>query len=178
MIDDLTPDAVIFSIRTPTVTSMATIEAARRLRVDHPTLGVVVISDRGNGFALELLRGGASRVAYLLDERVSDIETVLDALREVRSGQTVLDPSIVDSLIARRDGVAIDDLTVRELDVIEQLAHGLSNRGIAEALNVSIKAVEKYVTIIFRKLQLSDQGDIDRRVSAAVVYLRTQETRA
>ncbi|MYW64316.1 DNA-binding response regulator, partial [Streptomyces sp. SID8379] len=97
-------------MRTPVVTTMATLEAARRLRTDHPGVGIVVISDRGNGFALELLRGGASRIAYLLDDRIPGIDTVLGALRDIRAGQTVLDPSIVDSLVTRRDGIAIDDL--------------------------------------------------------------------
>ncbi|MYW66120.1 DNA-binding response regulator, partial [Streptomyces sp. SID8379] len=83
------PDAVIISLRTPVVTTMATLEAARRLRTDHPGVGIVVISDRGNGFALELLRGGASRIAYLLDDRIPGIDTVLGALRDIRAGQTV-----------------------------------------------------------------------------------------
>lgn len=174
LVDELDPEAVIISIRTPVITTMATIEVARRLRVDHPEMGVVVISDRGNGFALELLRGGASRVAYLLDERLPDIDTVLGALREVRAGQTVLDPSIVDSLVTRRDGVAIDDLNMREIDVLELIAHGLSNKSIATTLNLTVKAVEKYVTAIFRKLDLVDQSLVDRRVTAALTYLHTQ----
>jgi DNA-binding NarL/FixJ family response regulator len=174
LVDELDPEAVIISIRTPVITTMATIEVARRLRVDHPEMGVVVISDRGNGFALELLRGGASRVAYLLDERLPGIDTVLGALREVRAGQTVLDPSIVDSLVTRRDGVAIDDLNMREIDVLELIAHGLSNRSIATTLNLTVKAVEKYVTVIFRKLELVDQSLVDRRVTAALTYLHTQ----
>ena len=174
LVDELDPEAVIISIRTPVITTMATIEVARRLRVDHPEMGVVVISDRGNGFALELLRGGASRVADLLDERLPDIDTVLGALREVRAGQTVLDPSIVDSLVTRRDGVAIDDLNMREIDVLELIAHGLSNRSIATTLSVSIKAVEKHVTAIFRKLELVDQSLVDRRVTATLTYLHTQ----
>jgi DNA-binding NarL/FixJ family response regulator len=171
VVDELAPEAVIISIRTLVITTMATIEVARRLRVEHRDLGIVVISDDGNGFALELLRGGASRLAFLLDERLPSIETVLGALREVRAGQTVLDPSLVDPLVTRRDGVAIDDLTLRELDVLEQIAHGLSNRSIASALNLSVKAVEKYVTAIFRKLQLADQSVVDRRVAAALTYL-------
>jgi DNA-binding NarL/FixJ family response regulator len=174
LVDELDPEAVIISIRTPVITTMATIEVARRLRVDHPEMGVVVISDRGNGFALELLRGGASRVAYLLDERLPGIDTVLGALREVRAGQTVLDPSIVDSLVARRDGVTIDDLNMREIDVLELIAHGLSNRSIATTLNLTVKTVEKYVTAIFRKLELVDQSLVDRRVTAALTYLHTQ----
>ena len=87
LVADLDPQAVIVSIRSPVITAMATIEAARALRVEHPELGIVVISDRGNGFALELLRGGASRIAYLLDDHLPGIDTVLSALREVRSGQ-------------------------------------------------------------------------------------------
>ena len=102
LVDELAPEALIISIRTPVVTTMATIAVARKLRVDHPELGIVVISDRGNGFALELLRGGASRIAYLLDDRLPGLDAVLDALREVRAGQSVLDPSIVDSLVHRR----------------------------------------------------------------------------
>jgi DNA-binding NarL/FixJ family response regulator len=174
MVEELTPDAVIISIRTPVVTTMATIEAARQLRTNHPDLGIVVISDRGNGFALELLSGGASHIAYLLDDRIPGIDTVLGALRDIRAGQTVLDPSIVDSLVARRNGIAIDDLTLREIDVLEQIAHGLSNRGIAARLFISVKAVEKYVTVIFRKLELTDQVLVDRRVTAALTFLQAQ----
>jgi DNA-binding NarL/FixJ family response regulator len=174
MVEELTPDAVIISIRTPIVTTMATVEAARQLRADHPELGIVVISDRGNGFALELLRGGASRIAYLLDDRLPGIDTVLGALRDIRAGQTVLDPSIVDALVARRNGIVIDDLTLREIDVLEHIAHGLSNRGIAARLFISVKAVEKYVTVIFRKLELTDQTLVDRRVTAALTFLRAQ----
>ena len=174
LVADLDPQAVIVSIRSPVITAMATIEAARALRVEHPELGIVVISDRGNGFALELLRGGASRIAYLLDDHLPGIDTVLSALREVRSGQTVLDPSIVNALVSRRDGLAIDDLTVRELDVLEQMAHGLSNNAIAAELGVSVKAVEKYVTSIFRKLELTDQTLVDRRVAAVLTFLRAQ----
>jgi DNA-binding NarL/FixJ family response regulator len=174
MVDELAPEAVVISIRTPIIATMAMIEVARRLRVDHPDLGIVVISDRGNGFAVELLRGGASGIAYLLDERLPTIESVLNALREVRAGQTVLDPSIVDALVTRREGVAIDDLSLRELDVLELIADGLSNRGIATTLKLSIKAVERHITAIFRKLELADQTLVDRRVTAALTYQHAQ----
>lgn len=99
---------------------------------------------------------------------------MIGALREVRDGQTVLDPSVVDSLVERRDGIVIDDLTVRELDVLEQIAHGLSNAAIAAALYVSIKSVEKNVTTIFRKLGLTDPSLVDRRVTAGLIYTRAQ----
>jgi len=174
LVAHLAPEAVIVSIRTPAITTMDTIIAARHLREEYPHMGIVVISDRGNGFALELLRGGASRIAYLLDEQLPDMDTVLGALREVRAGQTVLDPGIVDALMRRRQGAAIDDLSVRELDVLEQMAHGLSNKAIAAELHVSVKSVEKHVTIIFRKLGLDGQGLIDRRVTAVLTYLRSQ----
>ncbi|MGQ0432152.1 MAG: LuxR C-terminal-related transcriptional regulator [Microthrixaceae bacterium] len=174
LVEALEPEAVLVTIRTPAVTTMAIIKTARRLRAEHPDLGIVVISDRGNGFALELLRGGASRVAYLLDEHLAGLDSVIGALREVRDGQTVLDPSVVDSLVERRDGIVIDDLTVRELDVLEQIAHGLSNAAIAAALYVSIKSVEKNVTTIFRKLGLTDPSLVDRRVTAGLIYTRAQ----
>ena len=174
-VEGLRPDAVLISIRTPVVATLATISAARYLRDELPGLGIVVISDRGNGFALELLRDGASRMAYLLDERLPGMDAVLGALREVRAGQSVLDPSIVDALVYRRDVTTIDDLTPREIDVLELIARGLSNRGIADELHLSIKGIEKHVTTIFRKLDLNDQGLVDRRVTAALTFLRSQD---
>jgi DNA-binding NarL/FixJ family response regulator len=175
MVEELDPQAVIISIRTPVVSTMAMLSAARRLRDDHPDLGIVVISDRGNGFALELLSEGATHMAYLLDERLSGMEAVLGALREVLSGQSVLDPSIVDALVHRRNVTTIDDLTPREIDVLELIARGLSNRGIAGELSLSVKGIEKHVTTIFRKLDLSDQSLIDRRVTAALTFIRSQD---
>jgi len=174
VVEELRPEAVLISIRTPVVSTMATISAARHLRDTHPDLGIVVISDRGNGFALELLRDGASRMAYLIDERLPGMHAVLGALREVRAGQSVLDPSIVDALVHRRDALTIEGLTVREIDVLEQMARGLSNRGIAEELHLSIKGVEKHVTTIFRKLALPDKNFIDRRVTAALTFQQAQ----
>jgi DNA-binding NarL/FixJ family response regulator len=171
----LVPDVVIIGIRTPVVSTMATIVAARRLRAEHPDIGILVISDRGTGFAIELLRGGASKIAFLLDERLPNLETLLGALRSLWSGQSVLDPSIVDSLVQRGNGLAVEGLTLREVDVLEQMAHGLSNRAVATELHVSIKAVEKYITIIFKKLGLVDQSFVDRRVIAALTFLRSQE---
>lgn len=112
-------------------------------------------------------------MAYLLDEHLAGLDTVIGALREVRAGQSVLDPSTVDSLVERHDGIVIGDLTVRELDVLEQIAHGLSNSAIA-ALYVSVKAVEKNVTTIFRKLGLTEQRLIDRRVTAGLIYTCAQ----
>ena len=164
---ELEPDAVIISIRTPVISTMETIDIARRLRSEHRNMGIVVISERANGFALELLRGGASRIAFLLDEQLPDTGAVIGALRALREGQSVLDPTIVDLLVQRGTKDDLNGLTRREVDVLEQIAHGLSNRAVASELNVSMKAVEKYVTIIFRKLGLSDHSMVDRRVIAA-----------
>jgi DNA-binding NarL/FixJ family response regulator len=174
LVEELTPDALILCFRATAATALSSIAVARTLRQQYPDLGIVVVADQGNGFALELLRAGASRIAYLIDDRLPGIDAVLSALLDVRAGQVVLDPSVVDALVHRRDSVAIDDLTSREMDVLEQLANGLSNRSIAEALHLSVKAIEKYVTSIFRKLGLTDQARIDRRVSAALVYVRAR----
>lgn len=174
LVEDVVPDALILCFRATAATALSSVAVARALRQQYPDLGIVVVADQGNGFALELLRAGASRIAYLIDDRLPGIEAVLSALLDVRAGQVVLDPSVVDALVHRRDSVAIDDLTPREMDVLEQLANGLSNRSIAEALHLSVKAIEKYVTSIFRKLGLTDQARIDRRVSAALVFVRAR----
>jgi DNA-binding NarL/FixJ family response regulator len=174
VIEELTPNAVIISVRSQVVTTMATVAAARRLRVTYPDMGIVVISDRANGFAVELLRGGSSGIAFLLDERLPGIGAVLGALQELKLGQSVLDPTIVDSLIRRGNSVGINDLTRREAEVLEKMAHGLSNRAIADELHISVKSIEKGVTAIFLKLGPFDQGSSDRRVSAALVFLRAQ----
>jgi DNA-binding NarL/FixJ family response regulator len=168
------PDALVLCFRSSTATALSAVAGARALRQQYPDLGIVVVADQGNGFALELLRGGASRIAYLLDDRLTGIQAVVSALLDVRAGQVVLDPSVVDALVHRRDSVAIDDLTPREMDVLEQVALGLSNRSIAEELHLSVKAIEKYVTSIFRKLGLTDPARIDRRVSAALVFTRAR----
>ncbi len=170
IVSDLHPDALLLSVRTRTPAAMTVIREARKIREDHPDLGLVVLSDRGNGFALELLRGGSARTAYLLDEQMPSIDTVATALREVLTGQTVLDPTVVDALIRRRDTVSVDHLTIREVDVLEQIAHGRSNRAVATELRITIKAVENHVTAIFRKLELTDQSDIHPRVTAARIF--------
>lgn len=173
-VGELAADALIVSFRPGIASARPTIETARRLRGENPDLATVVIADRRDGFALELLRGGAGRVAYLHEADLSGIEAVLGALRDIRDGRTVLDPAIVDALVRRRDHFAIDELTVRETQVLEQLALGLSNPAIAAVLNLSVKAIEKHVTAIFRKLGLDDPARVDRRVTAALMFQRDQ----
>jgi len=174
LLEDVTPHATIISIRSQVVTTTAIVAAVHRLRVTYPKMGLVVISDRVDEFALDLLRGGSSGVAFLLDDQLPGIGDVLSALRELRMGQTVLDPSIVASLIRRGDSVGIDALTPREADILQQMAHGLSNRAIAEELHISVKSIEKGVTAIFLKLGPFNDGFSDRRVSSALVFLRSQ----
>jgi DNA-binding NarL/FixJ family response regulator len=174
LVEDLAPRAVIISIRSQVVTSAATTNASRRLRNIHPNTSVVVISDRSNEFALELLRHDSSGIAFLLDDQLPGIDDVIGALRQLNMGQTILDPSIVDVLIRRGDDAGIQDLTPREVDVLEQMSHGLSNRAIAEELHISVKSIEKGVTAIFSKLGPFDSTSTDRRVSASLAFLRTQ----
>jgi DNA-binding NarL/FixJ family response regulator len=169
----LAPDAVLVSLR-GAATPLAEIQDARRLRREHPALGVVVVAGKGNPFALELLRGGSAHVAYLVDERVPGIDRVLAGLDRVRSRRQVPD---ADGALGFQRDPTVDlagQLTRREYDVLSQLAQGKSNRAIASAVYLSVKAVEKYVTTIFRKLGLTDSAQIDRRVSAAVMYLRAR----
>ncbi len=174
LVDDVRPDALLISVRTPVVGAFATIAAARHLRDVHPGLGIVVVSDRGDGFAVGLLREGAARMAFLLDGRLSGMDAIVGALREVRGGQSVLDPSVVDGLVRRREATTVDGLTPRELDVLELIAQGMSNRAIAGQLHLSVKGIEKHVTTIFRKLDLTRQIGLDRRVVAVLTYLAVQ----
>ncbi len=174
MVDEAKPDAVVYGIRTSVIASMQIVAVARHLRDAHPDMGFVVIADRANGFAAELLRGGAAGVAYLLDQHLPSVDTVVASLRAVQQGESVLDPSIVEGLVALAEGRPVDELTRRESDVLEQIAQGRSNGAIAAELNVSVKAVEKGITAIFTKLGPFDPQIVDRRVSACLVYLRAQ----
>ena len=173
-VERLHPDVALIAIRTPVVATMTIIVSARQLRARHPQLGLVVVGDRIDGFAVELLRDGSARVAYLLDDRLPGFDTILSAIHEVSAGNTVLEPELVDALVRRRGGVTIDELSLREMDVLEQIAAGLANVAIAHALHVSTKTVERHVTSIFRKLELTDARDVDRRVMAALAYLHAQ----
>jgi DNA-binding NarL/FixJ family response regulator len=144
--------------------------AAKRLRAEHPDIGVVVIAEAGDGYALELLRCGAAHTGYLLDDRVGDLETVVSAIHGAHAGETVLDPSVVNSLVRRRAPSALDELSSREFNVLAEMANGYANNQIARHLSVSEKGVEKHVTGIFRKLRVPDSKRVDRRVTAVLVY--------
>ncbi len=166
------PDVLIVGIRTPRVNAEAAFKAAQQLRAQHPRVGVVVIAEAGDGYALELLRSGAAGVGYLLDDRVGDLETLLSAIHGAHAGDTVLDPSIVNALVRRRLPSTLDALSIRELDVLAEMASGHANNEIAMHLALSKKSVERHVSSIFRKLRLPDAKRFDRRVTAVLAYLQ------
>jgi DNA-binding NarL/FixJ family response regulator len=166
------PDVLIVGIRSPRINAEAALGAAQQLRAQHPSIGVVVIAEASDGYALELLRSGAAGVGYLLDDRVGDLETLLSAVHGAHAGDTVLDPSIVNALVRRRLPALLDPLSIRELDVLAEMASGYANNEIARHLAVSKKAVERHVTSIFRKLRVPDARLFDRRVAAVLAYLQ------
>ena len=168
------PDAVITDIRMPPGHHMEGIEAARAIRADHPGIGVVVLSQHTDqSYAFELLRDGAAGLAYLLKDRLGDVEDLVHALREVSAGGSVIDPVVIDALVARRARTAspLTGLTARELDVLREMAQGRTNAGIEAALHLSASTVEKHVNAIFTKLQLTD-APVHRRVAAVLAFLK------
>jgi DNA-binding NarL/FixJ family response regulator len=167
------PDAVLTDIRMPPTHTTEGIEAAKRIREAHPGVGVVVLSQYvEEDYAFELLSGGVSGMGYLLKERVSDVEEVVRALRQVAAGGSVLDPLVVEALMARRGtDVPLLGLTDREREVLAQMATGANNASIARTLFMSDRAVEKHIGSVFAKLGLVDERAVSRRVSAVLAYL-------
>jgi DNA-binding NarL/FixJ family response regulator len=181
-VERLQPDAVITDIRMPPSHQMEGIEAAHDIRSKHPDVGVVVLSQYVNAlYAFELFREGTAGLAYLLKDRVGELEELLRALREVASGGSVIDPVVVEGLLARRHGQAgplLETLTSRELEVLREMAQGKSNAAISDSLYVSPSAVEKHINAIFAKLMLSaEDGAQHRRVAAVLAFLRNQDFR-
>lgn len=172
----LRPDAVITDIRMPPAHHMEGISAAHAIRERYPQVGVVVLSQHADeGYAFELLKNGTAGLAYLLKDRVGDLDALLRAVREVHGGGSVIDPIVVEALIARRARLATSPLaalTQREADVLRQMAQGRTNAAIASELFLSRSAVEKHVSAIFAKLGLSQETQVDRRVAAALTFLR------
>jgi DNA-binding NarL/FixJ family response regulator len=173
---ELAPDAVLTDIRMPPSHHMEGIDAAHRIRSEHPGVGVVVLSQHaGETYAFELLRDGAHGRGYLLKERIGDVGELLHALREVIAGRSAIDPVVVEALVTRRARLsdsALTELTPRELDVLRAMAEGRSNAGIGEALVLSESAIEKHITSIFAKLGLGAETHVHRRVGAVLRYLR------
>ena len=175
LIDSEKPDVVVTDIRMPPTGTDEGIRAAAHLRETSPETGVVVLSQYDNpSYALALLEGGSQGRAYLLKERVSDVDQLLNAIREVARGGSVIDPKVVDGLVAARARAAksdIERLTPREREVVGEMAQGKSNAAIAAALVLTERAVEKHINSIFSKLGLSEERDVNRRVKAVLLYL-------
>ncbi len=179
-VDRLNPDAVVTDIRMPPGHQVEGIEAAHDIRSRHNDIGVVVLSQHANSmYAFELFKGGTEGLAYLLKDRVGDLDELLRAVREVVAGGSVIDPLVVEGLLNRQRAGSdrlLDTLTPRELDVLAAMAEGRSNASIGEALFISQSAVEKHINSIFAKLSLApDESDTHRRVAAVLAFLRTHD---
>ena len=169
------PDVVILDIRLPPTHTDEGLRAALELREHQPDVGVLVLSQYVElGLAMKLLADSAEGVGYLLKDRVSDVEDFVAAVERVAGGGSALDPIIVSTLLSRRrrdDPLSL--LTPREREVLELMATGSSNQGIADALVITLRAVEKYVSSIFGKLGLPSSSSESRRVLAVLMYLRS-----
>jgi DNA-binding NarL/FixJ family response regulator len=169
------PDVAIVDIRLPPTHNDEGLRAAIEIRARHPSVGVLVLSQYVElGLALKLLESSAEGVGYLLKDRISDVDEFVAAIRRVADGGSALDPLIVSTLLARqRPDDPLARLTAREREVLELMATGSSNQGIADKLVITLRAVEKYVSSIFGKLGLPSAGTDSRRVLAVLLYLRS-----
>ena len=175
-VDEHRPDAVLTDIRMPPTHTSEGIDAARQIRASHPETGVVVLSQYAEeDYAYQLLKDGADGLGYLLKERVADVEELVRALNEVSRGGSVLDPRVVEALVAHRERAAdspLARLTDREREVLSHMAEGKNNAAIAKALFLTDRAVEKHINSVFHKLELSEEPDAHRRVMAVLAFLR------
>src|SRR5215218_4165727 len=168
------PDVAVIDVRMPPSHTDEGLRAAHRIRAEHPKTGVLVLSQYvEEAYALDLLSQSTESTGYLLKDRVSDIDTFTDAVRRVASGGSALDPEVVALLLGRRRREdPLEGLTPREREVLGLMAEGRSNAAIAEELVVTERAVEKHVTSIFSKLDLTPTVEDHRRVLAVLAYLR------
>lgn len=172
------PDVLLTDIRMPPTGTDEGVRAAERLRQLRPEAGVVLLSQYADpAYALAFLEGGTEGRAYLLKERVADLDQLLAAIREVARGGSVIDPKVVESLVAARSRDAqspLARLTPREREVLALLAEGRSNAAVADGLVLSERAVEKHINSIFAKLGLPEARDAHRRVKAVLLFLADQ----
>ena len=175
LVDAETPDVVVTDIRMPPTGTDEGIRASTRLSETNPDIGVVVLSQFASpAYAVALLERGSAGRAYLLKERVSDVGQLVNAIREVAGGGSVIDPKVVEALVdgrSQRNNSGIGRLTPREREVIAEMAQGKSNGAIATALVLSERAVEKHINSIFSKLGLVEEPQLNRRVKAVLLHL-------
>ena len=178
-VESVEPDVVVTDIRMPPTETDEGIRAAAMLRRSHPKTGVLVLSQYATPtYALELLDSGSDGRAYLLKQRVHDRAELVSAIRSVAAGGSVIDPKIVEGLVAakaRSERSPLSALTPREHDVLAEIARGKSNTAIAESLVLTKRAVEKHINSIFLKLDLSDAEDVSKRVKATLVFLAEED---
>jgi DNA-binding NarL/FixJ family response regulator len=181
-VEDHEPDVVVTDIRMPPTGTDEGIRAAETLRTRSPSIGVVVLSQYAEpAYALGFLENGSERRAYLLKERVSDLDQLRRAIVTVHEGGSVIDPKVIDALVASKARTAespVARLTPRERDVLAEMAQGRNNAGIAATLVLTERAVEKHINSMFSKLGLSEEPDVHRRVMAVLLYLGERDERA
>ena len=168
------PDVAVVDIRMPPTHTDEGLQAAKQIRRELPGTGVLVLSAYvEEQYAVDLLQDSAEGVGYLLKDRVGDLDRFIEAVRRVAEGGSVLDPEVVSQMLGRhRRDDPLDELTPREREVLELMAEGRTNAAIAEALVITARAVEKHVTSIFSKLDLSATPQDHRRVLAVLTYLK------
>lgn len=176
LVESASPDVVVTDIRMPPTSTDEGIKVAAWLRSAHPSVGVVVLSQHDDAaYALALLEGGSQGRAYLLKERVADVDELVAAVVSVAAGGSVIDPKVVEGLVSAtqpKRRTELDRLTPRELEVLGEMAQGKSNAAIAATLVLSERAVEKHTNSIFSKLGLTEEPDLNRRVKAVLLYLQ------
>jgi DNA-binding NarL/FixJ family response regulator len=173
------PDVVITDIRMPPTSTDEGIRAASELRASHPDVGIVVLSQHDDpAYVLALLESGSAGRAYLLKERIHDRLQLVAAIDAVASGGSVIDPKVVEVLVAARTQAAqspLTELTARETEVLAEIAQGKSNTAIADSLVLTKRAVEKHIHSIFMKLNLAYEQDVSKRVKAALLFLADRQ---
>jgi DNA-binding NarL/FixJ family response regulator len=179
-VDDHAPNVVLTDIRMPPTGTDEGIRAAAELRARHPDVGVVVLSQYVEpAYALSLFDGGSQGRAYLLKERLSEGSQLIDAIRAVSSGGSVVDPKVVETLVnarVRTRSSPLEHLTPRELEVLSEIAQGKNNAAVAATLVLSERAVEKHINSLFSKLGLSEEPSVHRRVKAVLLYLADRDS--
>lgn len=173
LVAQLRPTVLLTDIRMPPTSTDEGIRLARWLRTAHPDVGVIVLSNFADpGYAAGLLEEGTAGRGYLLKDRVAHFDELSDAVHQVAGGGTILDPLVVEALLAQpRSAAALSRLSPREREVLAELATGFSNRTVAQRLVLSQRGVEKHINSIFAKLGLTVDDSVDRRVKAVLMFL-------